>query len=418
MAENSSEAVSTPSRWSPLTAGLALSLVVAAALISASLLGFKPEGPDAWTYDWRTMLFSKQASAQRNDVAVVFIGEESVADYDYVSPVDRGLLARLIRALDEAKVKAIGLDFIFDRKTESAKTRELLEAIRNSRAPIAIGAFDKRAGFRPEHLSYQESFFKEAGPKLKIGHVFFARDIDNLKTPDGVVRYMGDTSSEEPRRKSLSAVLAEVAGKTEDPATRRIAWQLAPPQGDLFATFTVPRHSPGASLDKILPPNWRSSLEGKIVLVGGNFLDRDRHLTPLAVWDNAKIPGVLIQAQVLAQRLDGRAVYDMPKYVEFPLLVVLCFVGFLISQQYASKKLDYVLYAGGVAVFVVSGIALFAIFSMILPTTLLLLAWTAGVYGAHYTKDVLHKISVAVRAAPKATKVLINKSGEQSPQQT
>jgi adenylate cyclase len=413
MSENSSETVSTSSHWSPLSAGVALALIVASALIAMSYLGIKPEGPDAWTYDWRTLLFSKKASEPRKDIAVILIGENSVADYDYVSPVDRGLLARLVRALDDAKVKAIGLDFIFDRKTENGKTRELLDAIKNARTTVAIGAFDKRAGgFTPEHLRYQEDFIKDAGPKVKVGHVFFARDLDKVKIADQVVRYLGEQSTEEPRRKALSAVLADVTGEKAEPATRYIAWQLAPTDSDLFTTFHVPRHTPGASLDKVLPPSWRQALEGKIVLIGGDFVDRDRHLTPLSIWDGGKIPGVFIQAQVLAQRLDGRAVYDVPRYIEFIVLALVCFLGFVISQQYASKRMDYVLYLCGIVVFVASGIGLFAVFSMILPTTLLLLAWTAGVYGAHYSKDVLNKINVVVRS-PK--KVL---SGERSPQQS
>lgn len=384
-----------------------------------SYLGFKPEGPDAWTYDWRTFLFSKQASEPRKDIAIILIGEDSLADYDYVSPVDRGLLARLVRALDEAKVKAIGLDFIFDRKAETTKTRELQESLRNARAPVAIGVFDKRAsGFKAENLRYQEDFIKDAGPKLKVGHVFFARDLDKVKIADQAVRYLGEPSTEEPRRRAFSAVLADVTGEKPEPATRYIAWQLAPEGSDLFTTFHVPRHTPGASLDKILPSSWRQALEGKIVLVGGDFIDRDRHLTPLSIWDGAKIPGVFIQAQVLAQRIDGRAVHDMPKSIEFALLALACFLGFLISQQYASKRLDYVLYACGIVVFLIAGIVLFATFSTILPTTLLLFAWTAGVTGAHYTKDVLNKIKVAVRAAPGTTKKLIPEGGEHSPQQT
>jgi adenylate cyclase len=416
MSEHTGETVNTSNRWTPLSAGLALALVVATGLMALSYLGFKPEGPDAWTYDWRTFFFSNKAKTQRNDIAVVYIGEQSVADYDYISPVDRGLLARVIQALNKAKVKAIGLDFIFDRKADNEKTRELLDAMRNSSAPIVIGAFDKRSkAFGPEAVAYQDDFIRKAGSKLQVGHVYFSSDVETVKISDQVARYLVGPSDEPPQRKALAALLADVIRETREPATRYIAWQLPPDNvSDLYATFTVPRHQPNARLDEIIPQRWHKLLENKVVLVGGDFIDRDRHLTPLSVLDGKKVPGVTIQAQMLAQRIDGRAVFNLPRYVEFPLLAIVCFFGFLISQQYESKKMDFVLYVAGIAVFVVAGIALFALLSTILPTTLLLFSWTAGVTGAHYSKDILHRIRVAVKDPRK----LLKRNLEQSTQQT
>jgi CHASE2 domain-containing sensor protein len=412
MSEQTGETVSTSNRWTPLTAGIALAIAVATGLMIMSQLGFKPEGPDAWTYDWRTYFFSSKARTQRNDIAVVYIGEQSVADYDYISPVDRRLMARVIQALNKAKVKAIGLDFIYDRKADGEKTRELLDAIRNSNVPVVMGAFDKRSkAFGPEAFNYQDDFIRKAGPKLQVGHVYFSSDVETVKISDQVARYLVGPSDEPPQRRALAALLADVIKETKEPATNYIAWQLPPDNAsDLYATFTVPRHEPNARLDDIIPPKWYKLLENKVVLVGGDFLDRDRHLTPLSIMDGRKIAGVNIQAQMLAQRIDGRAVYNMPKYVEFPLLAVVCFLGFLISQQYQSKKLDFVLYACGIAVFVVAGIALFATLSTILPTTLLLFAWTAGVTGAHYSKDVLHKIKVAVGDRRKILKLNLTRT--------
>lgn len=42
--------------------------VVAFSLVSLSRADYLPEGPDEWTYDWRTLFFSKTADKPRRDI--------------------------------------------------------------------------------------------------------------------------------------------------------------------------------------------------------------------------------------------------------------------------------------------------------------------------------------------------------------
>src|SRR4051812_16142566 len=100
--------------------GFAWAVLVTAALVLMTKFNVLPDAPDKWSYDWRTYFFSPRAPAQRSDIALVLINEDSVADYPY-NVVDRGLLADLVRALKEAGAKAIGLDFVFERQTELKK---------------------------------------------------------------------------------------------------------------------------------------------------------------------------------------------------------------------------------------------------------------------------------------------------------
>ncbi len=372
--------------------GILWSAIVAGALAVVSLAGFKPEGPDAWTYDWRTLLFSKTASEPRRDIAIVLVGEESLAQYDYLSPVDRGLMAKLVRALDEAGPKAIGLDFLFDRKSEDNKTAALIEAIKTARTPVVIGAIDARATrFKKDSLRYQDAFLKASG--AETGHVFFARDVDKVKIGEQVVRYIAD-----PPDKGLPSVLARQAKPLSPLASSYIAWLLPPRGSDLFTVLRVPRHDPDAGPAAVLPPSWRAALKGKLVLVGGDFADRDRHLTPLSIWDGAKLPGVMIHGQILAQRLDGRSIALVPRDIEFALMMIAALFGFLISERRQSKRAEWTLYGVGIAVLVVAGVVLFRTFSVILPTTMLFLAWMAGVSGARYSESVLRWLGIGGRA--------------------
>ena len=382
--------------WIPAVLGILWAGAVAVVLMAASLAGISPEGPDEWTYDWRTLFFSQSAERPRDDIAIILIDEESMREYDYISPIDRGLVAKLLQALDTAAPKAVGLDFIYDRRSEEKKTQGLIDTIRTMRSPIVFGAIDSRIrGFKPEDLKYQEEFIAKTG--REAGHVFFARQLDQLKIGDQVVRFMGERSPAPPHRKSIAQLLVEKAGATSpsEPASPFIAWLLPPPGADLFPLFRVPRHKPDAGAETILPESWRPALRGKIVLIGGDFVDRDKHLTPLSVLDGAKMPGVVVQAQILAQLRDGRSIHEVPWKTELVLLAVVALLGFVVSSFISAKRYDWLVYFCGLAVLVLLGVVLFSTYAIIIPSTTLFFAWTAGVTGGHYAGTVAHKLRLA-----------------------
>ena len=244
--------------WRAVFAGLAWAALVAGGLVALSKTGYKLEGPDEWTYDWRTYLLSQTAETPRNDIAVILITEDSLAEYNYLSPTDRGLVATLVRALDAAEPEAIGLDFFYDRKSEAAKTADLIDAIKNARAPVVVGAIDEQFNVNPENFQYQENFLKAAN--AKAGHVFLGRDLERKKLDEQVIRSIGEGLPGSPYSKGFAATLAGVNGPKAEPVDRHIAWLLSPAGSDLFPTFRIPRHKPGADMDTILRPSWPSGV--------------------------------------------------------------------------------------------------------------------------------------------------------------
>jgi CHASE2 domain-containing sensor protein len=388
-------------RWLVGTLGIAWAIVLALALVGFSRANILPEGPDEWSYDWRTLLFSPTAKAPSREIAVLLIDEDTLADYDYVSPIDRGFMATLLRAIDASSPKAIGLDFIYDRKSEPAKTQTLIDTIRTVKAPIVFGAIDLRIQSLRDEIKYQEDFIARTG--REAGHVFFARDVNKLKIADQVVRYMGERAPAPPDRKSLAQLLAEKSGRTiVEPDTNYIAWELPPPGDDLFPTFRIPRHAPGSGADAVLPQSWRAALKGRIVLVGGAFQDRDRHLTPLSIWDGEKMPGVLIQAQILSQLLDGRAIRSLSWPHEAILLTIVALVGFAVSRRLTARRYDWLLYFVGLGALLLTGVGFFWQASVIAPSTTLFFAWTLGVTGGHYARNVLHRVRSGASLRSKA----------------
>lgn len=385
------EAAGAVNKWLIGALGVMWAMVLALALVGFSRAGMLPEGPDEWSYDWRTLLFSPTAKAPSREIAVLLIDEDTLADYDYVSPIDRGFMATLLRAIDASNPKAVGLDFIYDRKSEEAKTQKLVDAIRAVKAPIVFGAIDLRIRALKDEIKYQEDFITRTG--REAGHVFFARDVNKLKIADQVVRYMGERAPAPPDRKSLAQLLAEKSGRViAEPPTPYIAWELPPPGDDLFPTFRIPRHAPGSGPDAVLPPSWRAALRDRIVLVGGAFQDRDRHLTPLSIWDSEKMPGVLIQAQILSQLLDGRAIRSLSWPHELILLAIVALVGFAASRRLKVSRYDWLLYFVGLGALMLIGIGFFWQASVIAPSTTLFFAWTLGVTGGHYARNMLHRL--------------------------
>jgi adenylate cyclase len=382
-------------RTSGIRAGLVWAMIVTSGLVLLSRASYLPEGPDEWTYDWRTLFLSPAAEAARKDIAIIVIDEQSMAEYDYVSPVDRSLMASLLIALDAAKPKVIGLDFIYDRKSEDAKTQQLINALKTVQAPIVFGAIDRRVrGFREENIDYQREFIAETG--RDAGHVFFAREQEKLKIGDQVVRFMGEPSPEPPYLPSFAQLVAEKAGiSASEPVTPYISWQLPPPGDDLFTLFRIPRHQPGSPPETILPASWRAALHDKIVLIGGDFVARDKHLTPLSISDGSRLPGVLVHAQILAQLIDGREIRTLDWTYELALLAIVAFLGYLFSRRWRVERYDWLVYFAGIILLVALGIVMFSAYSLIVPSTTLFFAWTLGVTGGHYAPRILKQANSA-----------------------
>jgi CHASE2 domain-containing sensor protein len=367
-------------RWRKAVLPVAAALVLAAVLLAASRLGWLPEAPDRFTYDWRTTLLAERAPQQRDDIAIVLIDEESLTGYPYLSPIDRGLSAELVRSIDSAGPKAIGLDFIIDRPTEPIKDAAFAEAVRTAKAPVIIGAVDERGGPRPPEVAYQADFLTKTG--AKGGHIYFATEPNRLTLGDQAVRFIVPPSPVPPSRPSFTRLLAEVDGTKPEPATDLINWRLPPSQGgaDLFLTFSVPAHHDpsGKRTGPILPESWRAALAGKIVLVGGSFSDRDRHLTPLTVASGERISGVKIHAQILAQLRDGRSLYTLTWPVEFLVVALVAGFGFFAARRWTLKGDGWRASSIAFVFVLVLGLFLFWAFRVILPSGTLFLAWPLG----------------------------------------
>lgn len=359
------------------------------------------KAPDAWLYDWRTAHFASRPETARQDILVVTIDETSLERYPWNSPVNRRLTAELVRGLEAAGAKAIGLDFLYDKQTEPADDKELIRTLELAKIPVVIAALDERSTLRDRDpkkaLEFQEKFIEKTGQPAGHAYFFSSEREGRFEIGDNVIRRYTGPSPQPPYRKSFAQLLAEKAADISSrqviTETQLIDWQRAPRHG--LYRYPVPElrvraHVPGANIDGLFRQGWRDLVSGRIVFIGGSFGDRDRHLTPFSAINRQTMPGVFIHAQILAQLIDGRKVRIIPLWLEGILLVLSALFGWWLARRSTIpfgrlSSFRYRLNANGIGesflaggIVFIGGVTAYAITGYIIPSATIFLAFLAG----------------------------------------
>jgi adenylate cyclase len=322
--------------------------------------------------DLRTAAISDRLPSQHPLLAVVAVTDDTLNDHKMRLPIDPGVLARTIDAIDAAGAKAIGLDVLFVRTARPDNEADLIAAIRRAKTKIVLAAADERIYLSPQQRERQSAFFRDSLRPAGYANLAVERDF--------IVRFKAQPLPGSAYPKSFAEALAENAGFTATSKRRRIPW-LRPPldQSDTFLTL---------SAETLLRPEGdpllnaaRQGLKGKIVILAGMLSDIDVHLTPLQ-----PMHGALVHAQILAGILDGRSIGQIESdSVALPLtLAAITGLAFLIGWYFRYRRRG--LLASGVATAVIIAVDTVAFwqFRIILPLVLALLAWFLGEFSGHY----------------------------------
>lgn len=332
-----------------------------------------------WTADWRTAYLSDRAQAPNPKIAVVIVNDETLKDLPS-SPIDRGLLAKLVTAIKLAGAQSIGLDILFLKKTDDAKDQTLIETLKSS--PVVLGALDERGDLQPFQRQYQSSFLSSTA--RPVGYL-------NLRIErDAVVRYAAQPFGGSSYPKSFARMLAETSKVSPADNGEPIPWMLDPGDGQ-HAIVSVTAQD---ILEK--PEDAVAKLKGRIVLVGGDFQNRDRHRVPLSVRDGEEMTGVMIHAHTLAGLLDPKiAVQELGAERARWFLLSLGGVGFLLGWLlWQSNKVGFVRWTLATAILIGLDAVVFKTFHLLLPFTLALIVWFASVTAGRALH--LFKTSLAV----------------------
>ena len=381
---------------------MGLVLLVVMVLSSARIPGLHQL--EVSSADYRTVLLSDRTSREHADVAVVAISDRTLEAFAVKSPIDRNFLASLIRAIDAAGPRAIGLDVYFLRRTEDAKDGALLSALRSSRAPIVLGALDERGRMTPEQRTFQSEFIAQSGRPAG----FLALQFDR----DGVSRRIAEPAVGSQFPHGFSLLLARTMRPEVRPQSTRIAWlQKVDGGGLLTRVVNWDGTSPFPRLDAedLLGPQGlehAAQLKGRIVLIGADFAYVDRHRTPLTVWSGEDTPGVMVHAQIVAQLVDGRSADDLtPERSQFVLVALACFGGFL-GWRFREREFDFLGWSIAAFALTITDALVFSNLRLILPFMVSMLTWFAAVTVGHnlgllYDWEIRRSLMVADATPPR-----------------
>ena len=288
-----------------------------------------------------------------------------------------------MRTIDAAQPKAIGLDFVFDRPTELSKDEELLQSIRDARTPVVLGLLGARSFRSDRERTFQAQFL--AAANRPTGHLYFDGYHGPLVISDHVVRFHIGSYPGEPVRQSFAELLATAAGASTPSKSPYISWLLMPRDGT--ETFlTVPAEHVLAQGGLPAPLPLEQLLHDRIVLIGGNFADRDQHLIPLSVTDERRYQGLFIHARIVAQLLDRRSIWSLGWPFVLASIALAAAGGFWVGRKERLEHFHLLIELLSIAVLIVISVVVFVSGGLIFPFVSVLLGWLAGVTGGVYSR--------------------------------
>jgi signal transduction histidine kinase len=239
-------------------------------------------------------------------IVIVAIDDATLARYGAL-PLNRSLLARAIRAIQQAHPHVIAIDILLTDASTPEADRDLEQVLEGEPHPVLASALEATSGNR--WLAPLPQFVSAAGA---VGHVHADPD------PDGVSRHvlLEKWIGHERYWALALECLRSPAGSSARPPVTEMENALDIPTADNLGTVTIPARRttgramlinyagpegtfPRISLARVLDgPVLGNELQGRVVLIGGTAqASGDRLFTP---YSNAvAMPGVEIHANIL-----------------------------------------------------------------------------------------------------------------------
>ena len=358
----------------PVRAALLITIPVTLIVAALTFGGHALDSIEHSFFDWRTALLGDRLASSHPGIAVVRIAEPTAESRACRSPVDRELLAHLIRTIDAAGARVIAIDYLFDQPTTPAADDALKAALADAKAPIVLAAYDNRARSTPLQRQRQRDLLTAFGKP--VGYVSIVTEFD------GRVRTPAEPDKDTLYPLSFPQQIAKAAGVADPKLPRRIAWLRTPPSGDTFLTFEASAllgaGAPGqAAADPTL-----GLLKDRVVLIGGDLLGQDdSYLTPLSTTAEDKdrmMPGVVVNAHMAAQLLGGRDYYPLPDTVGLGLAIIAAFIGALYGWYFQDWRGPVNI--PPIALFFAADLIAFGAFRAIIPFAIPATAWVLAAW--------------------------------------
>ncbi len=325
---------------------LVMSLLAMAAVDNVSFL----TSADRFVKDWE-ISFRSQLEDQDPNILILSVNEQTMQNFPYREPLDRGFLASLLTALDAKHPKAIVLDYLFDQGTDKAKDAALYKALREVKTPLVVSYFEAGTTASAEQTAYLEHFVP---PRLRARANIGTDQTDTVRWIDP-----GGKTADGSHLLSVQRRVAQLAGIATPNAQVPVVWRAGKERAPIFSEMTACVAGMTTCLPiGFLPP---TVFKDRVVLIGSDLNLVDHHRTPFATDPSdprATLPGVQILAYGISQFLEHRAPPEISWWRNF--LVALLFAGVgawlglfdyqLVLRAATITTLTAVLWGGGVLI--------------------------------------------------------------------
>lgn len=269
-------------------------------------------------YDLRASVFAPEVAKDENIVMVVY-NEDTLKLTGQRSPVDRTILARALETIDAASPKSIGIDILFTMPQDDDDL--LISALKSMETPTFLAYADPRENPEiafAEHEFLQQFFEASRSENVQPTNIKLETDSDGVQrrwTPHkpGAPPFMAIalTAPNPKFSRNDGAIRYHVPAETDVPVFDKFPIEsFADPEiAEMLGSFIADKH----------------------VLIGGDFIDRDRFETPIGGLadirgDDGKMIGLEVHAHMLSQLLNNDLPAPIPVWTLWvaALIVVIC----------------------------------------------------------------------------------------------
>lgn len=339
--------------------------------------------------DLRTSLLSDKISADHNDITIISVGENvssTRATFGQRVDIDRGQLAALIEALDGAAPRAIGIDIPLSDAGDPLKDQALQRILREAKTRVVIGVRGRPNDALVERRGWTDRFITGTG--RPAGH------ISTIYEGDRAVSYESSAQTTASVPDSFALLMARALRPEVQRDIGPIAWLQKVDPGGIFSRFlNIGAQQPfriiySNELTDTTKPLPTRQLAGRLVIVTTGLAEIERHRTPLTFWTGELQPPVLVQAQAVAQLLDGRNVDELrPHSTRLALFALACIAAFVGWNRRPGWGIGGVLLA--LFVMIAVDVVVFSWSGATLPMVIGVLIWLLGETAGRGVRNIL-----------------------------
>lgn len=269
-------------------------------------------------YDMRASVFAPEVEKEDRVVMIVY-NEDTLKLTGQRSPVDRTILAQALETIDAANPKSIGIDILFTMPQDDDAL--LVSTFKQIQTPTFLAYADPK--YNPEigfsEHEFLKTFLSEVeGEKLKPTSIRLNTD------SDGVQRRWTPQKADAPPFMAMALTKPNPKFAANKGAIRYLV--PGSPDMPVFDKFPIESFADPATAEML-----QSFIADKHVLIGGDFVDRDRFETPIgSITDlqseDGKMIGLEVHAHMLAQLLNNDIPALIPSWTLWAaaLIVAIC----------------------------------------------------------------------------------------------